>query len=115
MKVELIGSDFKLNPVSRNKDITRYELDFGIVKQGDGANFDVVVTSNNDILDFNSRPSCGGCTTVKQKRLSDKQYKVITQYDSRILGKINKSVNINYTDKDGNKNIQIKMAGTIIR
>lgn len=115
MRVDLIGDDFKLHPITKNELLTRYELDFGVIKQGDKANFEIVVNHTEEFLDFKAVPSCGGCTTVKYKRLSDNQYKVIVEYDSVILGKINKSVHINYTDKKGVKSIHIKMIGLIIR
>lgn len=115
MRIELIGKEFNLSPVTRNVYMTRYQLDFGIVKQGERANFEIVASDKKPLLDFKASPSCGGCTTVKQKKLSENQYKVMVEYDSKILGKINKSVNINYTTEDGVKSVQIKMTGTIIR
>jgi hypothetical protein len=110
MNIEKQTDDFSFTGSEKD-----YILDYGTLKQGAASNVSLIFTSEKPLTDFQASPSCGGCTVVKQRKLTDNQYKVTIRYDSSLLGRIMKSVKIDYVDEEGTNRIKIMLTGLITR
>lgn len=85
-----------------------YIADYGFQARGFDSNFMVEIKSEEEIKDFLARGSCG-CVTVKKDKVDKNSYNLKIHYDSKLLGRIIKTVWINI---NGDK-WEIKLRGSV--
>lgn len=92
----------------------KYEIDYGTIKKGIKVEIEVELSTETEMTKFFAKPSCGGCTKVKTLYVKSDKAGVYVNYDTNLLGRINKSVYFFYEDKD-NKDFKttIKLIGKI--
>lgn len=85
-----------------------YLADYGFQQRGFDSNFQVQLETEEKISKINARGSCG-CVTVTKEKISDHQYNIKVHYDSKLLGRILKTVWIGVNEEK----LEVKLRGSV--
>lgn len=99
-----------LNKVEADK----YELDYDTIKKDTEVKIELEFMPELSMTKFFVKPSCGGCTKAKATYVKEDKAGIFIEYDTKLLGRINKYVYLFYEDKDRKSyKIEIKLTGKI--
>jgi hypothetical protein len=91
-----------------------YELNYGTIIKGKEVKIELEFSPGVGIKKFFAKPSCGGCTKVKVLYAKEEKAGVFIEYDTELLGRINKVVYFYYEDVNKKEyKTEIKLTGKI--
>lgn len=91
-----------------------YTLDYGEIKKGANGVLDLYISFDKTLVDIRVSVSCGGCTKARIVTQNIKDANIQVEYDTTILGNINKKVYITYSTEDAkNKRVNINLKGNV--
>jgi hypothetical protein len=108
--------------IKHSKDVTvlkkvsdgNYELDYGTITKGKEVKIELEFSPGVDMKKFFAQASCEGCTKVKVLYAKGEEAVIFIEYDTELLGRINKMVYFYYEDADKKEyKTEIKLIGKI--
>lgn len=92
----------------------KYELDYGTITKGKEVKIELEFNPGIIMTKFFAKPSCGGCTTVKVTYAKENKAGIFIEYNTNLLGRINKFVYLFYEGKDKKEHkLEVKLTGKI--
>lgn len=100
--------------VLKQTEDSKYELDYNTITKGKEVKIELEFNPEVKMNRFFAKPSCGGCTTVKVTYAKENKAGIFIEYNTNLLGRINKFVYLFYEDTDRKEHkIEIKLTGKI--